>query len=126
MSFRSFNYQPRRMNSATIANNSNTICLIPPIWQCLTLVVSLINEGKKISSVEHAVRERRKNHYYHKALRGFELRNVLGEEQTEESQTIPKFEQSINGKLFSGSRLLLSVFLQQFWRKKIVFPAKNA
>lgn len=85
--------------------------------QCLTLVVSLINEGGKISSVEHALRETRRETFHRNILCSVELQRMQGKFTT----NIPKFEQSWIGKLYPGSKLLLSSFLQLFWRYELYY-----
>ena len=89
--------------------------------KCLALVVSFINEGKKISSVEHAVFETRKETYYQKSLRDLELHKALGREVKEENRHVPKFEETIAGTLYPGRKLLLSAYLQHVWQYELYY-----
>ncbi|CAB3984751.1 Hypothetical predicted protein [Paramuricea clavata] len=84
--------------------------------QCLSLVVSLISKGNKISTVEDALRETRRETFYHKVLCSFELSG-----KTETNSNIFKFENSINGRLCPGSKILLSSFLQNFWKYEVYY-----
>ena len=83
--------------------------------QCLSLVVSLIGEGEKISSVEHALQETRRETYYRNILCSVEL------QKNRENTILPKFEQSLNYMLYPGSKLLLSSFLQYFWKHELYY-----
>lgn len=87
--------------------------------ECLTLVVSLINEGKKITSVRCALLETRKETFYQNILCSVELKRVTNQGDT--SGDIPKFEKSISCVLQPGNKLLLSSFLQYFWRYELHF-----
>lgn len=71
--------------------------------ECLTLVVTLINEGKKISSIGHALLETRKESFYQNILCSVELQRVTNQGDT--SRDIPKFEQSLNCVLHPGNKL---------------------
>ena len=84
--------------------------------QCVSLVVSLIGEGKKISSVENALRETRRETFYRSVLCSVKLTNKIAK-----STSILKFENSINGMVCPGRKILLSVFLQNFWKHEVYY-----
>ena len=84
--------------------------------QCVSLVVSLIGEGKKISSVENALCETRRETFYRNVLCSVKLTNKIAK-----STSVLKFENSINGMVCPGRKILLSVFLQNFWKHELYY-----
>ena len=84
--------------------------------QCVSLVVSLIGEGKKISSVENALRETRRETFYRNVLCSVELIQKIAK-----SSNVLKFENSINGRVCPGSKILLLLFLQNFWKHELYY-----
>ena len=87
--------------------------------QCVSLVISLIGEGKKISSVENALRETRRETFYRNVLCSVKLTNKI-----EKSTSILKFENSVNGMVCPGRKILLSVFLQIFWKHELYYQRR--
>ena len=83
--------------------------------RCLSLVISLIEEGKRISAIEAALRETRKDVFYRNCLCYAKLQSNT------DKLDAPKFEQSVNGLFCPGKKILPSAFLQNFWNNEIYY-----
>lgn len=79
--------------------------------RCMSMVISLIAKGKKISTIESVLKQSRKETYYRKLLCA-SVNPGIG---------FATFEEAFTGKMIPGRELLLSSFLVVFWRNEIFY-----
>lgn len=84
--------------------------------RCVSMVLSLIAKGKKISTIESVLHQSRKENFFRKLLCASVNQNMHG---------FATFEETVAGKIRPGRELLLSCFLAVFWRNEIFYRQRT-